>query len=262
MAPPSGQPRLILLPDISGQMLAFNGLSALLAPHFDVLGVEIPKGLRGVGSFSDLLRGIVRAIRAAQPEGPYRFLGYSYGGTLAAHVAARLEAVGEEIAFLGVLDAAPLGDEITAPESSLPHQRWVNFAQVLSISLTGQLLAQDPKVLETMTDSERARWVRTNLVKHGVHLQGMQDQDLEDLCNTYGQLCALRLPTFPNLECRVVVWRTLNTAEPCAEPRWQDYTLQLDMRLCAGEHHNLLKPPHLGLLAKDILEAMGTGDTA
>jgi len=262
MAPPSGQPRLILLPDISGQMLAFNGLSALLAPQFDVLGVEIPKGLRGVGSFSDLLRGIVRAIRAAQPEGPYRFLGYSYGGTLAAHVAARLEAVGEEIAFLGVLDAAPLGDEITAPESSLPHQRWVNFAQVLSISLTGQLLAQDPKVLETMTDSERARWVRTNLVKHGVHLQGMQDQDLEDLCNTYGQLCALRLPTFPNLECRVVVWRTLNTAEPCAEPRWQDYTLQLDMRLCAGEHHNLLKPPHLGLLAKDILEAMGTGDTA
>ena len=93
-------------------------------------------------------------------------------------------------------------------------------------------------------------------------MQGMQDQDLEDLCNTYGQLCALRLPTFPNLECRVVVWRTLNTAEPCAEPRWQDYTLQLDMRLCAGEHHNLLKPPHLGLLAKDILEAMGTGDTA
>lgn len=259
MAPPSGQPPLILLPDISGQMLAFTGLSVLLAPHFDVLGVEIPKGLRGVRSFSDLLRGIVRAIRAAQPEGPYRFLGYSYGGTLAAHVVARLEAIGEEIAFLGVLDAAPQGGEVTARASALPHERWINFAQILSISLAGQLLTQDPKVLEIMTDPERAQWVRANLVGHGLQLDGMKVQDFEDLCNTYGQLCDLRLPAFPTLECPVVVWRTLCTGDRSVEPQWRDFASQLDIRQCAGEHHNLLKPPHLGLLAQDILDLAGAG---
>jgi hypothetical protein len=102
------------------------------------------------------------------------------------------------------------------------------------------------------------------LVVHYVlmKLKVMQNQDLKYLCSTYGQQCALRLPTFPNLDCDVVVLRSLNADEPFAELHRKNCTRRPYMRLCATEHHNLLKPPHLGLLTKDILKAIGAGNTA
>ncbi len=43
-------------------------------------------------------------LHGLQPEGPYHLLGWSLGGTLAALMAARLEAQGQEVAFLGLVD--------------------------------------------------------------------------------------------------------------------------------------------------------------
>ncbi len=46
-------------------------------------------------------------LRKEQPHGPYYLFGYSLGGTLAQGIAARLRALGEEVAFLGLLDTWP-----------------------------------------------------------------------------------------------------------------------------------------------------------
>ncbi|WP_256327820.1 non-ribosomal peptide synthetase [Nitrosospira sp. Nl5] len=50
-------------------------------------------------------------IRSMQPEGTYHLLGWSLGGTLAAMIAARLEAEGQTVAFLGLIDSFIPGDE-------------------------------------------------------------------------------------------------------------------------------------------------------
>ncbi|WP_422650397.1 Non-ribosomal peptide synthetase [Cupriavidus sp. H18C1] len=47
----------------------------------------------------------VMAIRAVQPTGPYRLLGWSLGGALAARMAAILEDAGETVSFLGLVDS-------------------------------------------------------------------------------------------------------------------------------------------------------------
>ncbi|MGK5496591.1 amino acid adenylation domain-containing protein [Streptomyces sp. URMC 125] len=46
-------------------------------------------------------------IRRVQPHGPYHLLGWSFGGVLAHRLATRLQAQGEEVALLAVLDAYP-----------------------------------------------------------------------------------------------------------------------------------------------------------
>ncbi|MEX3210635.1 alpha/beta fold hydrolase [Streptomyces acidiscabies] len=46
-------------------------------------------------------------IRERQPEGPYHLLGYSMGGLVAYEVAVTLQAAGEKVALLAVLDAFP-----------------------------------------------------------------------------------------------------------------------------------------------------------
>ncbi|MBV8927641.1 MAG: amino acid adenylation domain-containing protein, partial [Mycobacteriaceae bacterium] len=47
---------------------------------------------------------LLGAIRAAQPAGPYRLIGYSFGGLLAYELARLLHSEGDEVSWLGLLD--------------------------------------------------------------------------------------------------------------------------------------------------------------
>ncbi|SAH99072.1 D-alanine-D-alanyl carrier protein ligase [Bordetella ansorpii] len=72
-----------------------------------------------------------RAIRQAQPQGPYLLLGWSLGGTLAALVAARLEAEGQRVDYLGLIDPyVPASD----PREPLA---WHAEAQAFAAALGG-----------------------------------------------------------------------------------------------------------------------------
>ncbi|MET7383116.1 amino acid adenylation domain-containing protein [Streptomyces sp. NPDC005526] len=48
-------------------------------------------------------------VRKVQPHGPYHLLGWSFGGLVAHLMATRLQAEGEEVALLALLDAYPTG---------------------------------------------------------------------------------------------------------------------------------------------------------
>ena len=57
----------------------------------------------------ELADDYIAQMRSVQPEGPYHLLGWSFGGILAHRLAARLQELGEDVAFLGILDAFPDG---------------------------------------------------------------------------------------------------------------------------------------------------------
>lgn len=58
-------------------------------------------------SLDQLVGEYVATVREAQPVGPYHFLGFSAGGQLAQHIAARLQEEGEAVSQLTILDAYP-----------------------------------------------------------------------------------------------------------------------------------------------------------
>ncbi|WP_428985994.1 amino acid adenylation domain-containing protein [Streptomyces pyxinicus] len=94
----------------SGFSWQYTGLLRHLDPDRPVYGVQSP-GLSGelpeVADVAGLCERYLTAIRAVQPEGPYHFAGYSFGGTVAHTLAALLQERGEEVAFLALLDAYP-----------------------------------------------------------------------------------------------------------------------------------------------------------
>ncbi|MFF0598798.1 amino acid adenylation domain-containing protein [Streptomyces antibioticus] len=94
----------------SGFGWQYTGLLRHLDPDRPVYGVQSP-GLAGplpdVDDVAGLCTLYLAEIRAVQPEGPYHFAGYSFGGTLAQTLAALLQEQGEEVAFLALLDAYP-----------------------------------------------------------------------------------------------------------------------------------------------------------
>ncbi|MEV7578949.1 amino acid adenylation domain-containing protein [Streptomyces erythrochromogenes] len=94
----------------SGFAWQYTGLLRHLDPDRPVYGLQSP-GLAGqlpdVADVAELAELYLAQIRTVQPQGPYHFLGYSFGGTVAHTLAALLQERGEEVAFLGLLDAYP-----------------------------------------------------------------------------------------------------------------------------------------------------------
>ncbi|MFF9865975.1 amino acid adenylation domain-containing protein [Streptomyces sp. NPDC013953] len=79
---------------------------------------------RGVGAeeelpatFDELAADYLEHIRSVQPHGPYRLLGWSFGGLVVHALATRLQAEGEEVQLLAMLDTVMVGtDEELEPE--------------------------------------------------------------------------------------------------------------------------------------------------
>ncbi|MFE7121177.1 thioesterase domain-containing protein, partial [Streptomyces sp. NPDC057654] len=58
-------------------------------------------------SIEEMADDYIEQIRTVQPSGPYHLIGWSFGGMVAHAIATRLQAAGEEVALLSVMDATP-----------------------------------------------------------------------------------------------------------------------------------------------------------
>ncbi len=70
--------------------------------------VHAPAPATPGGGLEQLARERVAAIGAVQPHGPYRLVGECSGGALAYEIARQLEAAGEPVSLLALIDALPL----------------------------------------------------------------------------------------------------------------------------------------------------------
>ena len=96
--------------DLHGSAYSARHLAASLPPSTPVLGFESPFLAEEPPPFSRLetlaLRYVTQ-LQRHQPEGPYRLVGYSFGGVLAFEMARQLTQEGAEVSFLGVVDVGP-----------------------------------------------------------------------------------------------------------------------------------------------------------
>ncbi|MGP5708297.1 amino acid adenylation domain-containing protein [Brachybacterium alimentarium] len=110
-----GEPLFAVHP-ASGLAWGFSSLLPHLRSRRPLIGLQMP-GLSTLSTsessrapeqtLDEMLDQYLEAMRTVQPHGPYHLLGYSLGGRIAHHLAARLQAAGEVVAFLAVLDSYP-----------------------------------------------------------------------------------------------------------------------------------------------------------
>jgi amino acid adenylation domain-containing protein len=101
-------PPLFIVHGVGGNVINFYGLSMRIDPCQPVYGVQAQSLLAGQPALlrlEDMAAHYVKEIRKIQPHGPYRLLGYSFGGTMALEMAHQLRAAGEVVAPIGMLDA-------------------------------------------------------------------------------------------------------------------------------------------------------------
>ncbi|MEU7187877.1 non-ribosomal peptide synthase/polyketide synthase [Streptomyces sp. NPDC045369] len=183
LRPRGSRPPLFCVHPASGISWPYAGLMR----HLDdrpVYGLQA-RGLTEPGArpatIADMAADYLEQIRTVQPTGPYHLLGWSFGGAVAHAMAVRLQEQGENVAFLALLDSAPLPVD---PGRALPHHTAQDVAALFVDSvgcadtreapdaaraaeiLRGQgsalaALLAEPLVTalaETLTDNTRLRW--------------------------------------------------------------------------------------------------------
>ncbi|MFJ8536916.1 amino acid adenylation domain-containing protein [Streptomyces sp. NPDC093591] len=105
------RPPLFCLHASGGLSWNYQPLLRHLPANQPVYGVQA-RGLARTeplpGSVEEMAADYLAHIRAVQPTGPYHLLGWSLGGRIAQAMAASLEAEGEDVGLLALLDAYPV----------------------------------------------------------------------------------------------------------------------------------------------------------
>lgn len=103
---------LFLVHPVGGNVLCYRALVQHMRPGRPVHGLQARGFDDGQAPFArlhDMAACYLAAIRRAQPRGPYLLGGWSMGGLVALELARQLEAQGEEVALLALIDSAVPG---------------------------------------------------------------------------------------------------------------------------------------------------------
>ncbi len=102
------RPPFFCIHDGNGQVLNYRALARHLGEEQPFYGIQC-LGLDGEDvpfvRIGEMAGHYIREIRKVQPVGPYYLGGYSFGGRVAYVMAQQLRAAGEEVAFLGLIDS-------------------------------------------------------------------------------------------------------------------------------------------------------------
>ncbi|MDI5967959.1 amino acid adenylation domain-containing protein [Streptomyces sp. SL13] len=93
-----------------GMSWCYSGLIRHLGQDYPVYGLQargLDKQEEIPETIGQMAADYVEQIRAVQPSGPYRLVGYSAGGVIAHAMATRLQDCGERVDLLGILDTYP-----------------------------------------------------------------------------------------------------------------------------------------------------------
>jgi enterobactin synthetase component F len=174
----AGQAPLFCIHPVVGLGWSYLTLLGALDARWPVYALQSP-ALRTVDTLPERIEDIaadyLARIRSVQPHGPYHLLGWSLGGLIAHAIATALQAEGEEVELLAMLDAYPHLDRTETLDETQRVQAAVRFlglspapgqplpattAQMaelvcehyglMSLPLVRQLLEREPQLLDNI----------------------------------------------------------------------------------------------------------------
>jgi thioesterase domain-containing protein len=129
-----------------GSSTVFGSIAQHLPDNLPAYGLQA-KALSGAGAGHSSIREMadcyVQAMRRVQPQGPYRLLGWSFGGIVLQEMAAQLEANGESLEIGLLLDSGLSGDDFSDLKPREEAELLTKQAEAFGISaqgLTGETL--------------------------------------------------------------------------------------------------------------------------
>ncbi|MFE1910358.1 SDR family NAD(P)-dependent oxidoreductase [Streptomyces anandii] len=260
-----GSPPLFTFHPAGGPTSVYRPLTQLLPRDQAVYGLE---RLDALGTMELKAAHYVTLIKGLQPNGPYRLLGWSFGGCLAYETAQQLTDAGETVDFLGLIDtilpaALPGGD---SPEFLL--ERFGRFAEYIEKTY-GHHVELPYEELAATPDDEQIDVIMRLVAEAGLD---MGPGIVEHQRTSYIDARIGERYTPRPYGGRVVLYRArraqaLTTA---LDPRylrteadlgWAPLCDRLEVVRVEGDHLSLIDPPHVAEIARHLGQCLTTPHT-
>lgn len=167
-----GNVPIFAVPGAGGSALSLQLLGHALGAEQPLYCLE-PAGLDGrpvpVEGVEAIATFNIEAMKTVQPVGPYRLAGYSNGGVVAFEMARQLQARGEEVVSLSLLDS--LAPALLAREAT--EEMTVEVFRHFVASLGGSIDI-DADGLRAIPDAERAEHLFAMIAAQGIELPRRQ----------------------------------------------------------------------------------------
>lgn len=245
----------------NGGVLCYEPLARALGPEQPFYGLQaraVEPGDDAQGTVEAMAGRYLEAIREAQPEGPYQLGGWSFGGYVAFEMARRLKAEGHDVAALVLMDTW-LPDGVRAESE---HQIAVSMAACVATECALPLTEEELRQLDvaailarTGEGLEEAGWLPKG---HGV-------LTARRYFSTYRAtlLAATRYVPGPLLGSLTLLRARDPGDVPDASFEWGRLCSRpITVRSVPGDHHDMVRPPHVEVLARALLDLLDSAGGA
>ncbi|ESZ55189.1 hypothetical protein X727_33180 [Mesorhizobium sp. L103C119B0] len=250
----------------------FGGHVLLYTPLAKALGAEQPlfglqaRGLDGEArphqSIPEMGRAYVEAIKSVQPRGPYQLAGLSLGGSIAWEMACQLRDTGDEVAIVALLDAKALHK----PEEDTSGR----YHRLLGNNPIPDWLSEQVVILTVLFPALKKHWRKLNSIKRerqvtALHDFGTQSGNIPSMSETQldhiltvaeANRIALRDYTPRPNASRSVLFaakKGLRASTNELDLGWKQFARgRLVIHEVPGDHHTMVVPPHVSVLAKKL----------
>jgi thioesterase domain-containing protein/acyl carrier protein len=219
-------------------------------PFYGLESLGLDEEQKPYARIEDMAAHYIAAIQSVQPHGPYCLAGWCFGGLVAFEMAQQLQARGEQVSFLGLLDTYT-GLNV-ADEESQELDDIAFLVKILSeqISLSLEYIRQLEPDEQLLYVIEQAR--QLNLIPPDLELA--QARRLVQILKSHIYAAKAYIPQpYPG---RVTLFRASEVAVTDSEDLtlgWGELATQgVDLHWVPGNHQKMVRKPHVQVLAEHL----------
>lgn len=231
-------------------MLCYVDLVRELPPDQPFYGLQAPdrpEYPEPLGTIEEIASCYVESIRRAQPHGPYRIAGWSFGGRVALEIAQQLQGLGEEVELLAVFDTRV---DVDAAENSSEE---FDDAGFLAQIIPAQYGLTEEK-LRAIPDDSRLEYVYALLRREGYlpASYGLNEaQRQREVWKAHAQAATSYRPQ--PYEGRIAVFRAADgPADRDSALGWSRLSTHVEVYEVPGSHQTMIEQPHVRTLAEAL----------
>jgi amino acid adenylation domain-containing protein len=269
--PLGSKPPFFCVHGFGGDVVGYRDLALLLGPDQPFYGFQA-RGLNDMDTphtdVVEMAADYIAYMRRLQPQGPYYLGGYCYGGVVAFEMARQLEAQGERVALLAVLEGYAI-ERSEALRAYWRPQVIASFLRNLPYWMRDNLQPDGPyayllawgKPRQPVPPPARRMW-------HGLDPGSIPANDFASRRIRLEVAHDLAMDRYQpgSYPGRVTLFRVKAMSLFRAHAPtmgWSRYAEQgVEVRMIGGAHYNILEEPHVASLAAQLRDCLAVAQAA